>query len=1460
MGRVYHVILLLYIAFCTQVHAQVSYSFTTYSDKDGLSQNTIMCMLQDHKGLMWFSTWNGINKFDGYTFTSYKATSENGIDLSTNRMDKIYEDKYGFIWAQANDKQVYRFNPDTEQFEHITTNGRMGTTIVKSIQVLDNGTVWLLTEEGALRVSTSPVTFRMRFKWYARNPKGNVHAVCTDKSGNEWVLSDKGINEIPLGNKNIDDGYFSGRSLLKFPGTPFYAMTETDKDLFFGSVKGRVWRYRKLFKDYRRIQLPFRSDILYVGKVSNSKVVFVSRSDGFCIYDCVTGEQRIVSGNRLPDAPVMNVFVDSHGEIWINQNLIGTVAHYDTRTDRMKIEKMEVEPSPFDPSIPPFRIVEDRYGRVWVHPDGGGFSLYDRTSGRLRPFFNKPGSEDWKFSNKIHYAYSDRQGNLWISTLSKGVEKVTIRQQRFSLISPVKAPYETTVNEVRALAEDGDGHIFVGVRGAKLWVYDLAYRKLGYLTEKGTVAMSGPPLQGNVYALCRDSYNNLWIATKGAGLVKASPQGNLTYKLTRYLHDPENPYSLSHNSVYNVFEDSSRRIWVATYGGGINYLEQTPDGRVSFINPRNRMKGFPMAKCAKTRFITEDRKGGNIWVATNHGAVRFNTRFNRPEAIRFFHYERRADRRNSLSNNDVHWIFADEGRVFLATFGGGLNVLESIDRQGEATFASYTTANGLPSDILLAMCKDNRGNIWISTENGISRFTPPRFRFESYTEDCLDLPVNFSESAVLFTSSGKMLFGTNKGFMAFNPGQIRKNRYAPPIEFSRLLIANQEVKPDSSSILSKTLNSMERLVLPHDKNIFTIQYAALDYTNPSEIEYAYRLKGFDENWNYVGKQRMATYTNLPRGKYVLEVRSTNADGVWCANTRALSIEILPSFWESIWAYMLYILLAATLLYIFFTIYKLKQRVSMEKAMTDMKLRFFTDISHELRTPLTLIAGPVEYILKEKPLTADLRKELQVVERNINRMLRLVNQILDFRKLQARKMILHVRHFDTVPFINSMLESFYAIAEERHIRLTFEAPEHALYVWADEDKFEKIILNILSNAFKYTPDGKSVTVSLTEDNTHVCVSVRDEGIGIEPKYRHSIFKRFENLADKDLFNQSSTGIGLSLARELADMHKATIDVESQVGKGSCFIVRFLKGRDHFNASTEFLMDDHTAFTAEDGTVKDRVENDRPATNDADKPQMLIVEDNPELRSFLSGIFAPEYTIIEATNGEKGLQLALKTIPDIIISDIMMPVKDGTEMVRELRENLSVSHIPVILLTAMTSVENRIKGLEYGADDYITKPFSPAYLQARVKNLLQSRRHLQEIYHQTLIGASDGPSDKTDEPVKLEMSPADRRFMERFVELVKQNMKNTEVVVEDYARELAVSRSVFFKKVKSLTGVAPIEFIRDMRIARAKELFKTTEYSVTEISYMVGFNTPRYFSKTFRQKTGMIPSEYQKSVNH
>ena len=718
-----------------------------------------------------------------------------------------------------------------------------------------------------------------------------------------------------------------------------------------------------------------------------------------------------------------------------------------------------------------------------------------------------------------------------------------------------------------------------------------------------------------------------------------------------------------------------------------------------------------------------------------------------------------------------------------------------------------------------------------------------------------------------------LVLGTDIGILKISPEHLQKSNYAPPIVFTGFKIQGTSQDLD--------INDLEELRLkPSERNV-TFQFAALDYVAPESISYAYRLKGLEEKWNEVDNSRSASYINLPPGEYELQIRSTNSDGVWMEKARILPITVLPTFWETYWAWILYVVLfvlsTATIVYIILYIYRLRHQINIEQQLANIKLRFFTDISHELRTPLTLIASPVSEILEHETLTTNARKHLTLVHKNTERMLHLVNQILDFRKIENKKMKVLLEKTDVLSLLQKVMDNFRLIAEEKNINYQLETNQEAIETWIDQDKFEKIIFNLLSNAFKYTPANKSITVIANVESSRLIVSIKDEGIGIDLQKQQTLFQRFETLVKFNIL-QPSSGIGLSLVKELIELHCGNIEVKSQPGVGSEFTVilpmnqKVYEGREN----TEFILNDGNSVPAEkkneispmveiasmaDITPSETAKEPNQISNEEDPVSILIVEDNVELRNFLSDILSESYRVLTATNGQEGLDQAREYIPDLIISDIMMPAMDGLDMVKNIKENREICHIPIILLSAKSSLDDRISGLEQGIDDYITKPFSATYLKIRIKSLLHQRKELQEIYWKAWSEKLNNTQETTLEekltPSQPQIISYDEQFMQQVMQVMEEQMENSELTVDEFAQLLNLGRSVFYQKLKSIIGLSPVDFIREIRIKRAVQLIDSGEYNFSQVAYMTGFNDPKYFGKCFKRQMGMTPSEYKEN---
>lgn len=1450
--------------------AQPPHTFTQYTSENGLSQKTVQSIIQDHKGLMWFATWDGLYKFDGYTFKNYKAHPGDSISLSNNRMDNIKEDPYGYIWVQSYDHRIFRFDPKTEKFQSIPYENYLS----QDFYVLSTGDVWVTTTQKELiHITTNPDTHEMTadnfFKVHQIPNQEQVNRIFIDSRQHQWLLTGNGLYKL---SRNTDGEQLASYFVAppKTDKQPFYDALESGQTIYFTSNKGCVWKITN--EQFSSKEFPTHSSIKFIRQLKKEKLFIGTASDGFFVYSPQEDKSchyNTANCKNLKDNNIREVYIDSHHEAWLRHDIPG-VTHFNPESENISYFILQDKyGKDIVDSRPEMYIYEDINGSLWLHPSGGGLAWYDRKENSIRPFCNPALQSGWSSDNKVTGLFTDRQGNLWLCSYGNGLEKVTFNTSLFHLQSTHPDDSEFPGNNTRAIFQDRDGNIWVGNKDKIIRVYDENLQYIGNLTSQGKIIPNSTHELGIAYSFVQDHTGTIWIGTKGNGLIAAIPGGQpRSFRLQQYTANADNIYSLSGNSVYSLHEDSQQRLWIATFEGGVNYLDlKSRIGNSKFINYRNRLKNYPIGRCYRTRCVTSDSEG-NIWIGSTTGLLMCNGHFDEPERIKFRQFTRIPLDVNSLSNNDVHCIFFTHNKdMYISTFGGGFNKLLSLDER-QAKFQSYTMKDGLSSDILLSIEEDKEGNLWFATEEELCKFTPATGSIENYPSKVFPQHISFNEGAAMRTQDGQLMFNTVKGILYFSPDSISTNKYAPPIIFTNFQQAEQTVTPREGGILTAHIDDTQLIKLPHNRNSFSIQFAALDMRYPNSISYAYQLEGFEKNWNYIGNQRTATYTNLPKGTYTLKVKSTNSDGVWVENTRAMKFIVLPSFWETPWAYLLYVLIIALVIfaasYILFTIFRLKHKVTVEQQISDIKLRFFTNISHELRTPLTLIAGPIEQVLLNGHLNHEEKEQLTLVERNTSRMLRLVNQILDFRKIQNNKMKMRVQQIDLIPFAQHIMENFNYLADEHQIDFQLDAPASSLLVWADADKLEKILFNLLSNAFKYTPQGKQIKVVITDTGKETSISVEDQGIGISESKQKALFIRFENLVDKNLFNQSSTGIGLSLVKELVEMHHGSISIHSKPGEGSRFTVKLQKGKEHFDETTEFILSDDVATdagqvfpTAQLASLSGNGEEEM----DKEKKSILIVEDNRELRFFLRTIFTQYFNVIEAENGKIGWEKSKEHQPDVIVSDVMMPEMDGIEMVRALREEMTTSHIPIVLLTAKSTIESKIEGMQLGADDYITKPFSAAYLKARIFNLLEQRKKLQALYCASLLPASSEqpqPTEQTEDKSVSVLSPNDQKFMDKVMETIEKNIDNGELMVENIASEVHMSRSVFFKKLKTLTGLSPIEFLREIRMKRAAQLIETGEYSMAQIAYMVGINDSHYFSKCFKQQYGITPTEYKSNT--
>ena len=1436
---------LLYLIVPFTLAAQPICQITDFTAENGLPQDIASGVVQDRKGFIWICTRNGLNKFDGYTFKNFKSAPHKEHTLSNNRITFISETAYGDIWCQTYDSKAYIFDTHLEQFFDVlqpVEKEIQRKNVVLRIIPLKEGVAWVICDKGyCYRIDEKRYKEKEGITLYSTFDgalKGEqIFTVFQDSDKDEWILTDKGVSIV--GKKKIDSDF------------PFKYIAEHKGKVYLASATERLAYYNPQTESIRFIDMPYAINKINSLDIVNGRLLSITTDNGIILYNPEDNTSRIVDirTDTQPSNEAVSIYEDRTGDIWIFPNAPGVIRYNPGSGEKQHLYTPEKDIVNYGRENKN-TIFEDKQGIVWLIPHKGNFCYYDRKNKQLKAFYTDPENPQSLFAPLVRFHYQDRQGNQWLVS-ARGIKKMSFYPQTYTLEGIDRG------FEVRAFLLDNLKQLWVASKSEYVRIYHPDGSLSGYLSPQGQISKDKVSFNSSVYSLCQGKNGTIWIGTKGDGLFQLSKKNDDSYTVHHYMHEPGNLYSLINNDIYSIYSDNKDNIWVGCYGGGVNLLQQTPEGKTLFINHQNKLQNYPFSTCHNVRYIT-GTENGVILVGTAFGLLTFSNTFTQPEEIKFYRNIQNKNNRSSLTGNDIMHIYQDSRKdIYILTFTGGVNKVTSRNLLSEdIEFQYYTEQEGLSSDMVLSAIEDSKKKLWIVSENALSRFNPETESFENYDTKFLRQKLNFTEAIPTINANRQLVFGTDMGMLEILPGQMEKSNYAPSIVFTDLRVNGKK--------LPVSIDELKEISLqPSERNI-NVQFAALDYTRPEDIRYAYRLEGLEKEWNYSDRNRQASYINLPAGEYQLHVKSTNSDGVWVNNPRTLSIKVVPTFWETPWAWLTYllafILFTGTILYVFFYIYRLRHQVDMEQQLSNIKLKFFTDISHELRTPLTLISSPVSEVLEDETISPSVREHLTVVHKNTERMLRLVNQILDFRKIQNKKMKLMVEKTELIAFLMKITENFRLIAEEKQISFTFQTEVEELYIWMDRDKVEKIIFNLLSNAFKYTMPGKSVEIAVRKAESTIRISIIDEGIGIAPDKMDSLFKRFETLSQSNTILQPSSGIGLSLVKELVDMHHGSIEVKSQSGAGSEFSVTLPLERNVFekDAQAELILADSSDNATETVTPIDDVTTE-PKTNSEDRMSILIVEDNRELRNLLRNILSKKYTILEAANGEEGLRLASEAIPDMIISDVMMPIMDGLEMIKHIKENKDICYIPIILLSAKSSLDDRITALEQGIDDYITKPFSSSYLKARIASLFTKRKQLQEIFLKQLATGNEANDSTNWKPSEPDVMPHDKLFMKEVMDFLEEQMDNPDLVIDDFANKLLLSRSIFYRKLKSIVGMPPVDFIREIRVKRAAQLIRSGAYNFSQIAYMTGFSDPKYFSRCFKKHMGITPSEYKNSID-
>ena len=1040
----------------------------------------------------------------------------------------------------------------------------------------------------------------------------------------------------------------------------------------------------------------------------------------------------------------------------------------------------------------------DSHGVIWLADNTSGIQRYrygqwkrftppldSRYAGRLREHF---------------FLLEDNLGRTWVNPTGGGWSYYDYEKDE--LVYPI----EGLTNMIHTAYVDRDGQMWiatydggvdcVNMNPTPYQLHDMRRSE----RDNGEVRAFALTNKGDILTLVKSETNVYCALETRHGLLYGTKGNGLKNKTTGQT------IPTSHSDIYDIEEDSDGTLYVATYGDGVNIIRWNGSG---WSKPEVIGQGM---KVRDIEIVDND-----LWCGTTTGILLIH--LNTKESI-------------VIPSYDIRAICYNQDRLWFGSFGGGLMTLLPNDPKMEITRVETF------HDIILSLISDGN-NLWFCSESDIAQLDLETGNLYYY--DALDGEANtyFTEAEALRTPDGKILFGYTNGYCSFDPSRISRSNSVPPLRITRVVSQDTELTGDTITI--------------SDGSNVTIEYAAIEYVGANKIYYSYKMDGIDKNWNHPTDLRRVTYTNLRHGNYVFHVRSTNREGVEVDNEKKLYICVNTPLWLSWWAILLYILgtilLIAIIAYSLGMYNSLRQKVKVEQQVTDIKLRFFTNISHELRTPLTLIAAPVENILQNERISQNVRSQLEIVQSNSQRMLRMVNQLLEFRKVQNQKMKLKVQQTLLSELVEETCANFRKEADDKHIRFEVENRTEDSTVWIDRARMDTILWNLLSNAFKFTPAGKTIRVIVDNRPGFVTLTVQDEGIGIPPEKRSVLFERFSSNNELNNNNTGGTGIGMNLTKELVDLHHGYIEVESEIGVGTTITVLLHTGKEHFDANVDFI-DDMPAATMPvvAPTFEDKIEQLQQEQQES-QHTILVVDDSKDMRTFLANILSREYHVETAADGEEAENI-IRTKPiDLVITDLMMPKVDGLELTQFIKKNTDLDYIPVILLTAKTAIESKLEALGYGADDYVTKPFEPEYLRARVHNIIAQREQLEQSYRQRLMRLEP---QKSDEPI-----PGDA-FLAKLLDVMNKQLDNNTLTVDDLVEEMGMGRTVFFNKLKSMTGLSPVEFIREMRIKRAAQLLEERKYNITEVTYMVGMNDSRYFAKCFKNTYGITPSEYRRAV--
>ncbi|MEA5259685.1 two-component regulator propeller domain-containing protein [Arcicella aquatica] len=1346
-------------------------------------------------------------------------TNEQGLSNST--IESIYQDSRGFMWFgtrdglnryDGNQIVVFKNNPNDEK--------SISDNYITYIHEDKNKTLWVGTINGLNRFDERKNTFT-RFKHNPQKPRSitdnYITCIKNDSKGRLWICTRGGINLL-----QSSDGNF-----IAYRKKQNVDISLTDNHI------------NCLFED--------SSHNLWVGTESGIQL-FDTHNGTFQKIDAFANLSFSLKGyavNCINEDKQGNLLIGTNGNgLIIYNHQLGTIKQY---------SHQETQAKSLANNLVKAILIDDKKN-IWVGCINGGLNLFDPVSGSFLNYQYRPEDPNSLSQRTVSALFEDNQGNLWVGTHRGGINLYMPKTEKFTLFRQESNINSLSYNDVKAFCEDRFGNIWIGTDGGGLNLFnrkDKSFKHFKYSPfHKNTIGSN------EVLGINEDTKGNLWVATWGGGL---SLYNRATNTFSRFLNNPANKNSVSSNYIQTIFEDSKQNLWIATYYGGLNLFDHKTGKFTRVIYGKNNQSQLQGNNIIS---INEDKKG-NIWIGTDDAGLNcLNT-----ATQTFTHYFN-----NDSKKPDLRVIFTDKkGRVWVGQMG------LYLFNEKQNTFSIFTSKANLDTEFIKGIVEDDEGNLWIATSNGITQLNPQTMSIKKYnTADGLQ-GLEFEANASLMTKDGQVFFGGVNGFNTFYPHKITTNTFTPPVYITDFQLFNKKVDIDEDSPLEQDISFAQSIDLSYKQSTFSFGFAALNYTASENNQYAYKLENWDKDWIYVNNEKKASYTNVSPGDYTFHIKATNNDGVWNEKGYTIEVNITPPFWATWWFKTL---VALSILSGIAAFYNFKRTLEIQQLEEQKKeeihqeqLQFFTNISHEFRTPLSLILGPLEKLKREFP-TSPAHPYYDLMYRNANRLISLINELMDFRKVESGVLKLNVMEGNINTFLKEISEEFSDLASEK--KITFEVFQNNQLdeTWFDRQILEKIIINLLSNAFKYIANGKHITLEVMESlekyqpkyanellipheykgSSYLYIRVSDDGIGISKESIPNLFERYYKTTEAHL----GSGIGLAFVKSLTKLHKGSIWVYSEKEKGTEIIIGIPCKREDYAENERWIKNKDILIKLE--SISSKYEVDIPineevaekkslkSTQSLAKPTILVVDDNDELRTFLKDALHKNYHILEAINGQQGYEKAKECFPDLIISDVMMPVMNGNIFCKKVKDDDEISHIPFLMLTAKDATESKIEGVESGADFYFSKPLSIELLELTIKNIFIQKQKLKEKYG----------NDQLTEIVELAHSQKDKAFLTELIQMIEAHLSNPEMNIDYICAEMGMSRTKLYTKVKELTGQAIGDFIRSIRLKKAVQLMTQQNMPIAEVMYNVGIQTQSYFTKAFKNEFGKTPMQFLKDL--